>query len=159
MPVSCCDCSLSNHFQCLTTLTVKNFLISSLNLPSSPLPVTVHPYKKFLPSFPVGPPQVLEGHYRDSRWSLLFSMLQSSSSFSLCLWRRCFSPLINFVDLLWTHCNSSTSSFWEPHNSTLARFSLLLALLATRLPCVSRYFAQWNTAELFLCLVAGMRKI
>ena len=55
------------------SLTVKNFfLISSLNLPStqfkaiSPCLVTTCPYKKSLPSFPVGSFQVLEGCYKVS---------------------------------------------------------------------------------------------
>ena len=61
-----------NLFQCLTTLTVKNFFLSSihLNLPSSslkpfPLLLLLHALiKKSLPSFPVGPLKVLDGCYK-----------------------------------------------------------------------------------------------
>ena len=41
--------------------------------------------------------------------SLLFSRLNSPSSFSLSSQERCSSPLIIFVALLWTHSNRSTS--------------------------------------------------
>ena len=64
--------SLGNLFQCLTTLTVNNsFLsLSESNLfqfkAVCPHPIATCPYKKFLPSFPVGPLQVLEGHYEVS---------------------------------------------------------------------------------------------
>jgi len=56
--------SLGNLSQCLTTLTVKNFLlISNLNPPSSslkPFLLVLSLPAQFLPSFPVAPLQVLE---------------------------------------------------------------------------------------------------
>ncbi|KAK4819077.1 hypothetical protein QYF61_025310 [Mycteria americana] len=58
--------ALGNLLQCLTTLTVKNFfLVSNLNLPSfslKPSPLVYH----YMPFFPAGPLQVLEGCYKVS---------------------------------------------------------------------------------------------
>ena len=56
-------------------------------------PVTTCPYKKSLPSIPVGPFMSWKATMRSSR-SLLFSRQQSSSSLSLSPWGRCSSPLI-----------------------------------------------------------------
>ena len=73
-----------NRFQCLTTYIVKNFfLISSLNLPSSslkPFPLVLLLDAlciKSLPSFSVGPLQVLEGLYMVSSEP---SLLQAEES-------------------------------------------------------------------------------
>ena len=82
--------SLGNLSQCFTTLTVKNFsLTSSLNLPSLSLKplLLVLPQqallKKIFPIFLICPFQVLEDCYKVSSQE------------------RCFSPLMGFVTLLW----------------------------------------------------------
>ena len=91
-----CPASLSNMFQCLTTLWVKNSS-SNLSLPScslktvTPCPITT------LPNFPVGPLYVLWKATIRSPWHLLFSGLNKPSSFNLSPWERCSSPLIIFV--------------------------------------------------------------
>ena len=81
--------SLGNLFQCLTTLTVKYFfLISNLNLPSislKPFPLVLSPQTLLMnlsPSFLYPIFSYWKAAIR-APWSLLFSRLNSPSSFIL----------------------------------------------------------------------------
>ena len=106
--------SLGDLFQCLTTLTVKNFFLkSSLNLPSSSLKpfhliLLLHALLKS-PS-----PAFLQALFRYWKaiirfpWSLLLSRLKSPYSLNLSPLGRCSSPLI--MAFFWT-CSSSPMSF------------------------------------------------
>ena len=109
--------SLSNLFQCLTTLTVcVRYILPNIQSKSTlfqfkgifPHPVTTCPSK--VPLHLSYRPQVLEGHYKVPLQSLLFSRLKPSSTLSLSLQGRCSSPLIIFVAIL-QNCSNKSMSF------------------------------------------------
>ena len=115
--------SLGNQFQCLTTLSVKNFfLISCLNLPSSSLktfPLFLLVYallKSPYPPFLQAPFSYWEATIRYLQ-SLPFSSLKSPSYLSLSSQGRYSIPLITFMALLCTCSNNCMFFFcWEPQN-------------------------------------------
>lgn len=94
--------SLGNLFQCFTTLRVKNFfLISNLNsppfqfLPITSCPITTAPDEKSFSSFPVGPPNILEGCCEVSTQPFL----------------QAEQPLISTVEQHFTHLIRNNTSY------------------------------------------------
>ena len=96
--------SLSNLFQCLTTLTVKDFfLISNLYLPSlslKPFPLVLLPHtllKSLSPSFFWPPLYILKGHFPVTSEPSLFHTAQPQLSQPV-LTGEVFHPLVYFCD-------------------------------------------------------------
>jgi len=98
-------------FQCLTTLWVKSFLTSNLNLPSfshSFLSSHYQIVKKSVPLLLVSSFQVLKGHNDVSLEPFLLQANQANS-LNLSSQESYSSPLITLVALLWTRSKSSMS--------------------------------------------------